>query len=253
MPMRKHSKNQRYLGGTGDNCRRQDGASSGGKTELLAVTKGLGTALHLNKVTRDHTYGYYARILFDLDISIDLPKSIMVEVETYRFPMDIHYENFPHIFSNYGNIGHQVLACRKIKSNNSAGGRKRSKVLENVYKPVNSSRLVEDKRKDFENSKQVLEEIRAATNCESLNENHNYVEIKEGKSSSKEICNSTANGSKQHDRASDVIRNTPMLKTDANMVEPVKAINHEAFIELGLPRIHEGRFSVMTGTFNTLV
>ena len=90
----------------------------------------LGTPLHLDKVTRDRTYGYYARILVDLDLSFDLPKSIMVERETHGFPMDIHYENLPHICSNCGIIGHQVVARRKIKSNNSVGGRKRSKVLE---------------------------------------------------------------------------------------------------------------------------
>ncbi|KAI9154056.1 hypothetical protein LWI28_020390 [Acer negundo] len=107
---------------------------------------------------------------------------------------------------NCGIIGHQLVARRKIKSNNSVEGRKRSKVLE-VYKPVN--RLAKDKNKDSENSKQVLEEIRAATNCENLNSNHNSRKIKKGKSSSKEIFNGTSNDSKQHDGAGDVTGNTP--------------------------------------------
>ena len=55
---------------------------------------------------------------------------------------------------------------------------------------------MEDKNKDLENSKKVLEEIRAATNCESMNSNHSSREIKEGESSSKEIFNSTTNYSK---------------------------------------------------------
>ena len=46
---------------------------------LFEIAKGVGTPLHLDKATRDHTYGFYARILVDLDLSIDLPKSIMVE------------------------------------------------------------------------------------------------------------------------------------------------------------------------------
>ena len=50
----------------------------------------------------------------------------------------------------YGIIGYQIIAYRKIKSNNSVEGRKISKVME-VYKLVN--RLVEDKNKDLENSK----------------------------------------------------------------------------------------------------
>ncbi|KAK2648453.1 hypothetical protein Ddye_015942 [Dipteronia dyeriana] len=127
------------------------------------------------QATRDLTYGYYARILVDLDLSIDLPKSIMVKREIHRFSVDIHYKNLPHIRSNCGIIGHQVVACRKIKSNNSVGGKERSKVLK-VYKPTNQP--VKDKNKDLENSKKVLEEIRATTNCESLNSNHDSREIK---------------------------------------------------------------------------
>ncbi|KAK1564607.1 hypothetical protein Q3G72_006877 [Acer saccharum] len=138
---------------------------------LFEIAKGIGTPLHSDKATRDRTYRYYARILVDLDLSIDLPKSIIVE---------------------------------KIKSNNSVGGRKRSNVLE-VYKPFNQ--LVEDKNKDLENSKKVLEEIRADTNCESLNLNHDSREIKEGGSSSKEIFNGTINDSKQPDGAGDVTMN----------------------------------------------
>ncbi|KAI9177590.1 hypothetical protein LWI28_017055 [Acer negundo] len=128
----------------------------------------------------------------------------MVERETHGFLVDIHYENLPYICSNCGTIGHQVIAYRKIKSNNSVRGRKRSNVLE-VYKPVN--RLVEDKNKDLDDSKKVLEEIIADTNCESLNSNHDSREIKEGGSSSKEIFNGTASDSKQHDGAGDVTRN----------------------------------------------
>ncbi|KAK1558703.1 hypothetical protein Q3G72_005605 [Acer saccharum] len=46
---------------------------------LSENAKGVGTPLHLDKATRDRTYRYYARILVDLDLSNDLPKSIMVE------------------------------------------------------------------------------------------------------------------------------------------------------------------------------
>ncbi|KAK3199403.1 hypothetical protein Dsin_022818 [Dipteronia sinensis] len=52
---------------------------------LFEIANGIGTPLHLDKATRDRTYGYYTRILVDLDLSIDLPKSIMVERETYGF------------------------------------------------------------------------------------------------------------------------------------------------------------------------
>lgn len=46
---------------------------------LMEIARGIGTPLQLDKATRERLYGYYAQILVNVDLSGDLPASIMVE------------------------------------------------------------------------------------------------------------------------------------------------------------------------------
>ncbi|KAM2923719.1 hypothetical protein COP2_039916 [Malus domestica] len=54
---------------------------------LMEIARGVGTPLQLDSATRERQYGYYARILVDVNLADDLPTSLMVERESHGFPM----------------------------------------------------------------------------------------------------------------------------------------------------------------------
>ena len=46
---------------------------------LMEIASEIGTPLQIDKATKDRQFGYYARILVDIDLSKDHPTSLMVE------------------------------------------------------------------------------------------------------------------------------------------------------------------------------
>ena len=74
----------------------------------MEIARGVGTPLQLDRATKERQFGYYARILVDINLASDLPSSLMVEHENFCFPVDICYEKLPDKCSNCGFIGHYV-------------------------------------------------------------------------------------------------------------------------------------------------
>nr|XP_011465613.1 PREDICTED: uncharacterized protein LOC105351802 [Fragaria vesca subsp. vesca] len=64
----------------------------------MEIARGVGTPLQIDKATRERQFGYYARILVDIELSQDLPTSLMVEKGNHVFSVNISYENLPHHF-----------------------------------------------------------------------------------------------------------------------------------------------------------
>lgn len=60
---------------------------------LMEIARGVGTPLQLDKATKEREFGYFARVLVDVDLAGNLPSSLMVERETHCFPIDVVYEN----------------------------------------------------------------------------------------------------------------------------------------------------------------
>lgn len=60
---------------------------------LMSVARGIGLPLQIDQATRDKVFGYYARVLVEVDLSGPLPSSIMVELPDDGFMVDIVYEN----------------------------------------------------------------------------------------------------------------------------------------------------------------
>ncbi|KAL6182114.1 hypothetical protein ACLB2K_043537 [Fragaria x ananassa] len=48
----------------------------------MEIARGVGTPLQIDKATRERQFGYYARILVNIELSHDLPTSLMVEKVT---------------------------------------------------------------------------------------------------------------------------------------------------------------------------
>ncbi|KAM2635454.1 hypothetical protein EV1_020222 [Malus domestica] len=92
---------------------------------LMEIARGVGTPLQLDSATRERQYGYYARILVDVNLADDLPTSLMVERESHGFPVEVVYENLPPKCSHCGLIGHLANSCRQLKQ--MSRGRSRSR------------------------------------------------------------------------------------------------------------------------------
>lgn len=113
---------------------------------LMEIARGVGTPLQLDKATKERLYGYYARVLVDVDLAGDLPSSIMVERESHGFSVDIVYENLPPKCNHCGIIGHLVSNCRNLTKDDKRGRspsrksrpKSRSRVRQE-YRPVNRS------------------------------------------------------------------------------------------------------------------
>ncbi|XP_008350100.2 uncharacterized protein [Malus domestica] len=116
---------------------------------LMEIARGVGTPLQLDHATREKLYGYYARILVDVDLSADLPSTIMVEREQHGFSVDIIYENLPPTCGHCGVIGHNTNKCRHLKGNHSDGmhphveaHRRGRSPTRQVYRPKPSAKTV---------------------------------------------------------------------------------------------------------------
>ncbi|KAM1514066.1 hypothetical protein ACFX11_025890 [Malus domestica] len=81
----------------------------------MEIARGVGTPLQLDRATKERLYGYYARVLVDVDLACDLPHSIMVERDSHGFPVDIIYENLPPKCSHCGVVGHLLANCRYVR------------------------------------------------------------------------------------------------------------------------------------------
>ena len=79
----------------------------------MEIARGVGTPLQLDRVTKEREFGYFARILVDVDIASDLPNTLMVERESHCFPVEVMYEN---LCSNCGVVGHNSDCCRQLQS-----------------------------------------------------------------------------------------------------------------------------------------
>ncbi|XP_024164201.1 uncharacterized protein LOC112171221 [Rosa chinensis] len=83
---------------------------------LLEIARGIGTPLQLDRATKERAFGYFARLLVDVDLTGSLPSTLMVEREGYEFEVSLEYERLPPICSCCGLVGHDVNHCRQRKS-----------------------------------------------------------------------------------------------------------------------------------------
>ena len=79
---------------------------------LMEIARGVGTPLQLDKATKEREFGYYARILVDVDLANELPSSLIVKREAHCFPIEIVYEN---MCTHCGMVEHMVDRCRQLQ------------------------------------------------------------------------------------------------------------------------------------------
>ena len=93
------------------------------KKTLFAIASSVGTPICTDSVSGkpmiERTFGHYARVLVDVDLSTDLRYMVLVERKGYAFFVDLEYENLPD-FCAYCKIpGHHIDICKKRNMGNT--------------------------------------------------------------------------------------------------------------------------------------
>ncbi|XP_062017271.1 uncharacterized protein LOC133733635 [Rosa rugosa] len=76
----------------------------------MEIAHGVGTPLQLDRATKELEFGYYARVLVDVDLARELPSSLMIERENHCFPIEVVYEN---LCTHCGLVGHTADRLRQ--------------------------------------------------------------------------------------------------------------------------------------------
>lgn len=112
----------------------------------MSVARGIGLPLQIDQATREKVFGYYARVLVEVDLSGPLPTSLMVELPDDGFMVSIVYVYLAPKCSACGMIGHQLKDCRNRENKDELRGRSRSRKPKQIYRPVekNVENITED-------------------------------------------------------------------------------------------------------------
>ncbi|KAL6194627.1 hypothetical protein ACLB2K_035708 [Fragaria x ananassa] len=83
---------------------------------LFEIASGIGIPIKVDNYTLERRYGLFARILIDIDLTIDPPLDLVVERESGEaLVLHVEYEKLPSLCTNCGNLGHVVSGCNSVK------------------------------------------------------------------------------------------------------------------------------------------
>ncbi|WJX89597.1 hypothetical protein P8452_71581 [Trifolium repens] len=87
------------------------------KNILFTIASSLGTPICTDAVTakpmHERTFGQFARVLVDMDLSQPLRYKVLVERKGFAFFIEIDYENVPDFCNECQIIGHHIDNCRR--------------------------------------------------------------------------------------------------------------------------------------------
>lgn len=92
---------------------------------LKEIASAVGTPIDIDGPTRNRSFGHYARILVDIDLSKPVHDEILVERDGFAFMVEVQYERRPLFCNHCHSIGHDVTNCRWLipKSSKAKGDR----------------------------------------------------------------------------------------------------------------------------------
>lgn len=87
------------------------------KRIIFAIASSVGTPICVDSITSkpaiERTFGHFARVLIDIDLSKELRYEVLVERRGYAFFVELEYENLPDFCGYCQAVGHNVSVCRK--------------------------------------------------------------------------------------------------------------------------------------------
>ena len=92
------------------------------KNILFAIASSVGTPICTDSISSkpfmERSFGHFARVLVDVDLSEQLRYGVLVERKGYAFFVDFEYENLPDFCVYCKSIGHHVDNCRRKRGVN---------------------------------------------------------------------------------------------------------------------------------------
>ena len=79
---------------------------------MKEIASTVGTPIDIDGLTRYLTFGHYARILVDIDLSKRAYDEVLVERDGFAFKVEVQYERRPLFCHHCYSIGHNVSTCR---------------------------------------------------------------------------------------------------------------------------------------------
>ena len=82
---------------------------------LKEIASAVGTPIDIDGPTRNRSFGHYARILVDIDLSKKAYDEVLVERDSFAFMVEIQYERRPLFCHHCYSIGHNITTCRWLQ------------------------------------------------------------------------------------------------------------------------------------------
>jgi len=79
---------------------------------LMEIASAVGIPIDLDGPTRNRTFGHYACILVDIDLSKRAYDEILFERNGFAFKVEVQYERRSLFFHHFYSIGQNVTECR---------------------------------------------------------------------------------------------------------------------------------------------
>jgi len=88
------------------------------KNILFSIVSGVGSPICTDASTAkpmfERTFGHYARVLVDIDLSIPLRHKLLVERKGFAFYVELAYENVSAYCSHCKAVGHHMDFCKRL-------------------------------------------------------------------------------------------------------------------------------------------
>ncbi|KAF6134137.1 hypothetical protein GIB67_013534 [Kingdonia uniflora] len=137
---------------------------------LMFLGRTLGTPIQIDQSASTMEFGYFAKVLIDIDLAVPIPNKILVEVVDGNFWQRVELGSTPKFCSHCKIIGHYFVECRAIKEQVLRAEEPKEK-QKNVENPVPETVLTKNQRKrirkkkhreEMSIGKETLEELVAA-------------------------------------------------------------------------------------------
>ncbi|GAU20528.1 hypothetical protein TSUD_130860 [Trifolium subterraneum] len=168
----------------------------------------------------ERTFGQFARVLVDMDLSQPLRYKVLVERKGFAFFVEIEYENIPDFCNSCQVIGHHVDNCKKwnkdeVSKTDKDTNTRKNIILEpkKIFVQTNVGRPQQSKNKE------VINVERETINVEETSENSQHISLK-----GKNLVTKEPDITQQKQNASEKIVDTvlsprALLKVQDNQLE----------------------------------